>query len=347
MAKNVSLHRGCLKGWLCPIRRCDKESSTAVQVSDRFHLIKNLTDYAKSSVSQKIVGVNFRIAAGESNINIGGGYWEKPELHGACLPERLHNASTEKKKKLVEKVRKLAATGFSSKEIAIETGLSPNTVNKYIDEKFDPENKDYGTKKPSKLKPYTDKIDSMINERRKFKDIEDVIRRLGYDGSASTIRMYATRQRGLLKAARTESNKNTELIERKIVTKLLYKPIEKVRGITVDQVERVFKEYPVIGRLYDLVRSFKSIMAAKHVDEIDVWMETATKLNIDEINSFINGITSDLDAVKNAARYEYNNGLAEGSVNKIKLIKRIMYGRCSFNLLRNKALHLEANKRFN
>lgn len=40
----------------------------------------------------------------------------------------------------------------------------------------------------------------------------------------------------------------------------------------------------------------------------------------------------------NGINYQYNNGLAEGSVNKIKLIKRIMYGRNSFQLLKAKIL---------
>ncbi|WP_399547986.1 transposase [uncultured Clostridium sp.] len=46
-------------------------------------------------------------------------------------------------------------------------------------------------------------------------------------------------------------------------------------------------------------------------------------------------------------KYDYNNGLAEGSVNKIKVIKRIMYGRCNFNTLKNKVLKLEYYRRFN
>lgn len=47
----------------------------------------------------------------------------------------------------------------------------------------------------------------------------------------------------------------------------------------------------------------------------------------------MNGIERDKDAVKNAIQFDYNNGLAEGSVNKLKVIKRIMYGRNSFELL--------------
>ena len=49
----------------------------------------------------------------------------------------------------------------------------------------------------------------------------------------------------------------------------------------------------------------------------------------------------DIVAVKNGIKYEYNNGLAEGSVNKVKVIKRIMYGRNSFELLKAKVLFHE------
>ena len=59
---------------------------------------------------------------------------------------------------------------------------------------------------------------------------------------------------------------------------------------------------------------------------------------IDELDWYINGLKTDLQAVKNGIASPYNNGLAEGSVNKIKLIKRIMYGRNSFALLKSKIL---------
>ncbi|SKB00866.1 Transposase, partial [Caloramator quimbayensis] len=67
------------------------------------------------------------------------------------------------------------------------------------------------------------------------------------------------------------------------------------------------------------------------------------ELNIPELNSYISGIERDFEAVKNAIIYEYSNGLAEGIINKIKVIKRIMYGRCSFELLKQKVLLLNFN----
>ena len=324
----------------------EKAHPTAVQVSDRFHLIKNLTDNAKQHMS-KVITANFRIPVKEGEAVVSGGYWDKPECHGADYPERLHTANTEKKRELIGKVRTLAAQGLSIADIMKDTGISHPTVKRYLNADFNPAFEQFGIKRDSKLKKHTGRINAMLMERRTFKDIEATIRADGYDGAASTIRMYATRQRRIMKDTNEQEQANTELIERKWMAKLLYQPIEKVKGITESQIERAVQEYPVIGILYDIVRSFKEMMFAKRIDEIDAWMENASQFGIDEIDSFVNGINADLDAVKNAIRFEYNNGLAEGSVNKLKLTKRIMYGRCSFDLLRNKTLRKELLRNIN
>ncbi|MEI4606026.1 hypothetical protein WAG19_30235, partial [Bacillus cereus] len=57
---------------------------------------------------------------------------------------------------------------------------------------------------------------------------------------------------------------------------------------------------------------------------------------VPELNSFINGIKRDFEAVLHACKYSYNNGVAGASVNKAKLIKRIMFGRNGFDTLRKK-----------
>lgn len=68
------------------------------------------------------------------------------------------------------------------------------------------------------------------------------------------------------------------------------------------------------------------------------------KIEVLEINRFINGLCNDQEAMENAIKYTYNNGLAEGSINKLKCIKMIVYGRNQFELLRTKVLELEALK---
>ena len=73
--------------------------------------------------------------------------------------------------------------------------------------------------------------------------------------------------------------------------------------------------------------TFKSIFKTKDTDQLSHWVEKTKQLNIREMNSFILGLERDFEAIQNAIIYDYNNGLAEGSVNKVKVIKRIMYDR--------------------
>ena len=73
-------------------------------------------------------------------------------------------------------------------------------------------------------------------------------------------------------------------------------------------------------------------------EKLEDWIQEAKRINVKELNSFITLIQNDIEAVKNAIIYKYSNGLTEGFNNKIKVIKRIMYGRCSFDLLRLKIL---------
>jgi len=110
----------------------------------------------------------------------------------------------------------------------------------------------------------------------------------------------------------------------------LYQPIEKVKIISKKQFEMICKEYPFFEKIYKITD--------KNIDALDKWMEGAKNLNIPEINSFINVIERDMEAVRNAIKYEYSNGLVEGYINKLKVIKRIMYGRCSFETLKTKIL---------
>ena len=184
----------------------------------------------------------------------------------------------------------------------------------------------------------------MLAKQKTFREIEEAIRSLGYAGAGSTIRMYATRERRHNQAVHGVNAKNTEIVERKWLLKLLYNPIEKVKGITEYQLKKVMANYPALSTVYQIVRTFKEIMFTKRVNELDSWIEATKLLGAEEIISFLNGISRDIEAVKNAIRYGYNNGLAEGSINKIKLYKKIMFGRCSFEVLRYKTLMLEQCK---
>ena len=138
-----------------------------------------------------------------------------------------------------------------------------------------------------------------------------------------------------------QSKPQSEFIQRKSLCQLIYKKLEDVAAITADQYEQALKKYPLLSQLYSLVKEFHTVMFSQKPEELDIWIKSAKKHDIPELQSFIEGICNDMEAAKNGIAHSYNNGLAEGSVNKIKVIKRVMYGRNSFALLKAKVLFHE------
>ena len=174
----------------------------------------------------------------------------------------------------------------------------------------------------------------MNNEGYTWKAIKKHIENTGYKGSDSLLRKYLAK----IRKEKMEEKEIKQIVERSTMISLLYKEIDKVKNITKEMFDKIIKEFPEAGKIYEIIKEFKDIMFSKNPEKIDLWISNTKELNIPEINSFINGIERDLEAVKNGIKYVYNNGLAEGSVNKIKNIKRTMYGRCSFALLKQKVL---------
>jgi transposase len=72
---------------------------------------------------------------------------------------------------------------------------------------------------------------------------------------------------------------------------------------------------------------------------LDAWLDQIANSKLPELQSFAAGIEKDKDAVKNGLTWWINNGMVEGHVTKLKLIKRQGYGKAGFPLLRKRVLH--------
>jgi hypothetical protein len=317
-----------------------------IQVSDRFHLLSGLTDAAKKLVTSTLEANISIPSTGVSSDALVSGYWDKDRPPD--FPAREHASGFNRKVALVEQVIGLTEEGYTRGAIAEKLGISYPTVKKYQSPGFSPTHALYNTTRFSKITPYTDDIKGMLEKGVVFREIEEAIRLKGFDGASSTIRMFATRERKLLKEARAGTEGPVEKIERKWLIKLLYKPFDESIRLTKEQLAKVTELYPVIGDIYDVVQGFRQALFSKKPEELKCWItDTEQLLNFPDITSFINGIRNDMAAVEKAIELDYSNGLAEGSVNKIKVTKRIMYGRCSFGLLKAKQLRLELKRKIN
>lgn len=128
-------------------------------------------------------------------------------------------------------------------------------------------------------------------------------------------------------------------LKRSKIKKLFFYDIDDIKDENLKK-DLIFylNQNEELQKIIELKKEFKVVLFSKKPDSLDDWLEKAKKLNVPELNSFVELIESDLEAVKNAIIYEYSNGVTEGFNNKTKVIKRQMYGRCGFDLLRLKIL---------
>ena len=376
----------------------------AIQITDRFHLLKNLTsyctDYLKKALNpivlvsteknestdklpveaMNIANSNRRLTLKEKFVQIAGLLSQGKSKTQICqslnmdirVYDKLIKTTDDERNKMfstrtiekslekaalkmdrVDEVRKLKQNGYSIRKISREAGISHQTVSKYLDKDFSPIHGSVGVARVTMLTPFIKDVDEYLNQGIMGTIIEKVLRDKSYEGSSSTLRHYISNWKKTKKQTYENApldsinNMINERLERKNIFKLLYHPIEKVKAITQNQFESLSKENPIFITIHSLVWEFRRILREKDLSSFERWLSYSKLLEIKEINSFINGLERDIVAVKNAIIYEYSNGLAEGSVNKLKVIKRIMYGRCSFETLRIKMLRLEKMRNFN
>jgi transposase len=104
-------------------------------------------------------------------------------------------------------------------------------------------------------------------------------------------------------------------------------------------LDRLLTVSSEVQTVYQLSQSFLELVRERKGSQLRTWMQEAEKLGIPEFKTFVAGIERDYDAVKTGLTRPESQRPVEGAVNKIKTHKRLMYGRASFQLLRQKMLH--------
>jgi transposase len=84
-----------------------------------------------------------------------------------------------------------------------------------------------------------------------------------------------------------------------------------------------------VQAVYAFLQAFFRMVREREHRQLPSWMEQATKRSIAELKSFVAGIERDYDAVQAALRLPWSQGTTEGKVNKLKTLKRVMYGRAA------------------
>lgn len=292
------------------------------EVADRFHLNMNMSDCVT-----KVIGSHY------------------DEYRSAVRPEEVQETpEVDSRQVMFKEVKELQAEGLNIAQISKKLDIARQTVRKYM-------GRDTLPKRAGKERlPYYLYDTYVEEEYRHGKDLRKIfmeIKGKGFPGSLTPFYDHysylSDGNHGHRSGQEVEKMKQRPNCDREpllpirqiahIVDKSIR--IEKMVHAEVALVEKMMS-YGWVRDIYNAASSFHATIMGNDVDELDSWLDSYGKSPIKELRSFAYGIRMDLKAVKNAITLDTSNGIVEGFVNKLKAVKRVMFGRASLDLLKRK-----------
>jgi transposase len=327
-----------------------------MQVADRWHLLLNIREMLKRYL-MRIYGRLRRLPRPEGETVIAGPLINSPtrEAFPRTRGERdVSLASRENRLARYETIQQMKRDGVSILEIAERLHLHRETVRTFYYAESFPE-RSHNKFRPSILDPFLPYL-----KKRHAEGCENAsqlwreIRQQGYPGSRSQVDKWMQLNRTC--PAKTGAKKyrtEAELAYLQSQKRKKWHPgIPSVRGLAwvlskepskLGEVEKRdlawAQQDPIIAKIYGLVQQLTAMIRQRESAQLDDWLSTCSRSGISCLNSFATGILQDYDAVRAALETEWSSGQAEGQINRLKLIKREMYGRAGFDLLRLRVLH--------
>ena len=310
----------------------------AVQCADRFHILKNLGEALEGCLARHLAAKRQKQTQKtlEEHLPIE----EAPRsIRRSPKVERLQQAYREERLACYEQVVALRKLGMSQAAIAERVGIGHSTVSNWLAA---------GTYPETTRGPYVSRLDPYLPYlfQRWESGCHNMVRlhqelvAQGYKGSYASVRDHLVRQlpEGKKNASKGAKLSPVPLPSRQATFLFLSRPeqLDTEEQETVCQLRQSHQE---VELAYNLVQQFAQMLRTRMGEGLDAWLTRALASQIPEFRSFVQGIERDKAAVKVGLTLSTSNGLVEGKVNKLKLIKRMGYGRAAFPLLRQRVLH--------
>lgn len=292
----------------------------AIQVADRWHLLVNASEALRAVVERhqpQIQDVARRCAPASSAPTV--------PVEGAPAPER-----GGQRRARVEAALRLRGNGMPIKEIARHTGASRNAVRRWLRA---------GTFVPYRRAPGPSLLDRhlpFVEARWQAGQLNCTalhreLRAAGFAGGYDIVRRWAARHR---QGAPARPPSGRVPSARRITRWLTSNPA----ALSVEDrrfTEALCAAVPKLRAAAEHVRAFAELVRQDDPAGLTPWLDMAAARGL---RGFATGLRQDEDAVRAAIAQPWSNGLVEGQVNRLKLIKRSMYGRAKFDLLRQRVL---------
>jgi len=294
-------------------RAATRARPEAVQVADRWHLMANASAAFLEAVRR--IMKQLREALGTGTVD--------PDLLTAV--ERRQLESAKRRDDENASVLALARAGVALKEIRRRTGLSRGTIRRIVRGERD----DVFRPRQSSLAPYERMLEDLWAEGcHNGADLHRRLRAAGFKGSLRVVTEWATRRRQDVAAAdRQVSRKGPSA---RTVAKIMTTHRNGDSAQQIMLLAMIAQAAPEIVTARDQLDGFHAMVRERKTEALDTWL---TEAEGGPMASFVAGLRGDLAAVEAALREPWSSGQVEGTINKLKLLKRQMYGRANLDLL--------------
>ena len=338
----------------------------AVQVADRWHLLANCREALVRVLDRHHSPITEAMSAAQSQRS-GADMAPKaaqlavaplptallampllPPVHGP-LPRNMQQSIDRRAKRLAryELVLELDRQGLSQRAMGRQLRISHRQVLKLLNAGRFPERA---------KRRYAKQVDSYVQQLRvqwaagvrTVCALTTHIRTLGYTGGSDMVRRYVAswrtpeerlRLRGPKPGPRLPTPPTLQRPSSDRLSWLLLKDDVERRTGELDLLDELRRNCEPIRRASELARSFGEAVRGHDVNALTVWTERALlTTSTKEMNGFAQGMVRNWPEVKAAIGTQWSNGRTEGHVNRLKLIKRKMYGRAKLDLLRIRVL---------
>jgi len=245
-------------------------------------------------------------------------------------------------------IQEYYAQGYTQASIIKLMKMNHNTINRY--KQGDPYKLcrfDSCGMKTVNYENYREDIIEYLQTNMPFTVIYEKVKISGYNGKLTQIRQYCHKLIGDLGIgynSRKNSNgvaikKNQKFDIHCIKKSDLFQYIWSDKELELADIVYIIRKYPAVFDIIECVRDFRNIYIEKSTELLKLFIDKYSESGIKSIKSFAKGLLLDYDAVKSSVVSDLSNGFVEGNNNKIKLIKRTMFGRAKIDLLRVKVLN--------
>lgn len=312
----------------------------AIQVADRFHVLKNLVE-----AFQQVLGHEHAALRAAAEAVTGAPL--APTTRPLTAPEQQARKTAQARRQArYETVRRLRAEGKTIREMATELRMGQNTIQRLLraDTCPSPAQRRARSTQLTAFEPY-------LRERwnageQNGQQLLREIRERGYRGSQATLYGLLGRWRTGPRHSGPYAPQQTPApslppplrISPREVSWLLLHPTEELNPLETAYVSDLLRRDAVVATTQDAVLTFFALLHDRRGDHLDAWLEQADASGVRELATFAEGIRRDERAIRAAFDLPWSQGQTEGQVNRLKLLKRQMYGRAKLDLLRRRVL---------